>query len=41
MGYDKYLSIGDRVTILSDEEVYNSKIVRFVKKAKGIENIVI
>ncbi|MBE5934369.1 MAG: hypothetical protein E7262_01080 [Lachnospiraceae bacterium] len=41
MGYDKYLHIGDRVTILYDGESYNSKIVRFVKKIKGVENIVI
>jgi hypothetical protein len=41
MGYDKYLHIGDRVNILYDGDSYNSKIVRFVKKIKGVENIVI
>ena len=41
MGYDKYLHIGDRVNILYDGDTYNSKIVRFIKKIKGVENIVI
>ena len=41
MGYDKYLNIGDKLTISHNGEVYNSKIVRFVKKTKGIENIIV
>ena len=41
MGYDKYLHVGDRVSIVYDNEIYNSKIVRFIKKVKGVETIVI
>ena len=41
MGYNKYLNVGDRLTITHNGEIYNSKIVRFVNKAKGIENIIV
>ena len=32
MGYDKFFHVGDKITILDEDEIYTSKIVRFVSK---------